>query len=174
MNRFFAFVLLAFGFGSAAHAVPTSWTDQINFGSNGYVGSYHSLSYNHYLTDDGFRPLVDQIDSFTLAIDLADDETNDRYEAARIWLPLSSQEVTDFSSTIDFLGYSILGRVQLNVLGFLTVTIQSLGGDFNVISSTLTANGDGRPTSVPEPGALGLLGIGLIGVALSKRRRKAA
>jgi hypothetical protein len=30
-----------------------------------------------------------------------------------------------------------------------------------------------RPTQVPEPGSFGLLGIGLLGMALNRKRRKA-
>ncbi|MGD8569391.1 MAG: PEP-CTERM sorting domain-containing protein [Gammaproteobacteria bacterium] len=45
-----------------------------------------------------------------------------------------------------------------------TFTVSSVDGE--VIPD------DGGPTSVPEPGVLGLLGIGLVGIACSRRRKK--
>lgn len=179
MNRFFALVLLAFGFASAAHAdyIPASWTDSADVGSGVYIGNRQSYTYNHDLTDNGFRPLNDVISSFNLSINLADDERKDSYEFAFVDLPgiVGDGFVKNFGlSGEEFGGFSILGLLQLNVLGTLTVTISSIMGDFNLVGSVLTAQGVSNVANVPEPGALGLLGIGLVGIALSKRRRKTA
>jgi hypothetical protein len=183
MNRFFALVLLAIGFSSAARAdyIPATWTDSAPVGSGVYIGDRQSYTYTHNLNDNGFRPLNDLITNFHLSINLADDDNNlwrDGWDFAFVDLPGWGGDsfVTDFGlSGEEYGGFSILGLLQLNALGTLTVTISSLMGDFNLVGSTLTASGFANSTAnVPEPGALGLLGIGLVGMALSKRRRKQA
>jgi hypothetical protein len=176
LNRLFALVLLAVGFSSAARAdyIPATWTDSLNVGSGVYIGNGQSYTYTHTLTDNGFRPLTDWISSFHLSINLTDDSNRDLPELALVNLPgaLGDGFVSNFGlSGEEFGGWSILGLLHLNTLGTLTVTISSIMGDFNLVGSTLTANGQSY-TSVPEPGALGLLGIGLMDMALSMRRRK--
>jgi len=176
LNRLFALVLLAVGFSSAAHAdyIPATWTDSLNVGSGVYIGNGDSYTYTHNLTDNGFRPLTDWITDFHLSINLTDDSSRDLPELAFVNLPgaLGDGFVSNFGlSGEEFGGWSILGLLHLNTLGTLTVTISSIMGDFNLVGSTLTANGVSY-TSVPEPGALGLLGIGLMGMAFSMRRRK--
>jgi hypothetical protein len=178
LNRFFALVLLAVGFTTAARAdyIPATWTDNANVGSGVYISDFQSYTYEHDLRDNGFRPLNDVITSFNLSINLTDDRRGlELPELAFVNLPgtLGDGFVTNFGlSGEEFGGWSVLGLLQLNVLGTLTVTISSIMGDFNLVGSTLTANGLSNVASVPEPGALGLLGIGLMGMALSMRRRK--
>jgi hypothetical protein len=176
MNRFFALVLMAIGFAGAARAdyIPATWVDTATDASNVYIGNGQSFTYTHDLNDTGFRPLNDLITSFNLSINLADDQRSDGYELAFVDLPgfTGDSFVSSFGlSGAEYGGFSILGLLQLNALGTLTVTISSIIGDFNLVSSTLTAQG---VSNVPEPGALGLLGVGLVGIALSKRRRKQA
>ena len=181
LNRLFALVLLAVGFSTAARAdyIPATWTDSLNVGSGVYIGHRQSYTYTHNLNDNGFRPLNDWITDFHLSINLADDTRNWELlpELAFVDLPDFTGDgfVTNFGvSGEEFGGWSVLGLLQLNVLGTLTVTISSIIGDFNLVGSTLTANGVSNVASVPEPGALGLLGIGLMGMAFSMRRRKRA
>jgi hypothetical protein len=181
LNRILVLVLLAVGFSTAARAdyIPATWTDDLNVGSGVYIGNSQSYTYTHNLNDNGFRPLTDWITSFHLSINLADDTRNWELlpELAYVDLPGSFGDgfVTNFGvSGEEFGGWSILGLLQLNTLGTLTVTISSIMGDFNLVGSRLTANGLSNVASVPEPGALGLLGIGLMGMAFSMRRRKLA
>ena len=179
-NRLFALVLLAVGFSTAARAdyIPATWTDNLNVGSGVYIGNSRSYTYTHNLNDNGFRPGTDLITNFHIGINLADDTRSWELlpELAFVDLPgaLGDGFVSNFGvSGEEFGGWSILGLLQLNTLGTLTVTISSILGDFNLTGSTLTANGHSFVTaSVPEPGALGLLGIGLMGMAFSMRRRK--
>jgi hypothetical protein len=179
MNRFFALVLLAVGFATSARAdyIPATWTDTVGGAS---IGHWDSHTYVHNLTDNGFRPSNDIIDSFHLAINLADDDNNfwnDLWEVAEVDLPGRDGDdpwIWNFGgSGNEYGGWSMLGLMELNELGTLTVTITSIFGDFNLVSSSLTAAGRAN-TSVPEPGALGLLGVGLMGMALSMRRRQLA
>jgi hypothetical protein len=179
MNRLFALVLLTVGLATSAQAdyIPATWTDSANIGSGVHIGNHASYTYTHDLTDNGFRPLNDIISGFNLSIDLADDSRSifDGPELAFVNLPgfLGDSLVYNFgASGQEYGGWSILGLLQLNLLGTLTVTISSIFGDFNLVGSTLTATGFANVASVPEPGALGLLGIGLMGMALTMRRRK--
>ncbi len=179
LNRLFALVLLAVGFSTAARAdyIPATWTDSLNVGSGVYIGNSQSYTYTHNLNDNGFRPLNDLITGFHLSINLADDTRSWELlpELAYVDLPgaVGDGFVTNFGvSGEEFGGWSILGLLQLNTLGTLTVTISSILGDFNLVGSTLSASGLSNVASVPEPGALGLLGIGLMGMAFSMRRRK--
>ncbi|GFE89200.1 PEP-CTERM sorting domain-containing protein [Steroidobacter agaridevorans] len=169
MNRIFAFVLLAFGFASTSHAIPTSWSDSADFGGGEHIGWFQSHTYTHDLTEHGFRPMEDLITSFNLTLSLGNDSDDGEYVA----VVLRDPEFDRFELSGEaYGGFSILGL--LNEVGTLTVTVQSLWGDFFLFGSTLTAYGDRNVANVPEPGALGLLGIGLIGIALSRRRRKQA
>lgn len=182
MKRLFALALCVMGFATSAHAdfIPATWTDHANVGGGIYIDSGDSHTYVHDLNDDGFRPNTDLIDSFLLSIDLADESDHwyDSLELAIVDLPgiLGDDLIWswDFDANGDeYGGWSVAGLLQLNELGTLTVTVSSLFGDFNLVGSTLTAHGlSNVDANVPEPGALGLLGIGLVGMALSMRRRK--
>jgi PEP-CTERM motif len=179
MKKLLALVVLTLGFAASAQAdyIPASWTDTVTFtGSQGgvYLGSYASYPYTHNLTDNGFRPLYDVITSFALNINLKDDSGYDAVETAYIDIPGATGDsyVYNFGlSGAEYGGWSIAGVLQLNLLGTLSVTISSITGDFILQNSTLVARGY---ANVPEPGVLGLLGIGLLGMALSMRRRKSA
>ena len=161
-------VLLA----GAAQASPMTWTDIKDFNPQ-YVASGGEFSYQHDINAHGFNAATDDVYSYSLTLNLYDDETRDSLE-------IVTADVSDMLGGIylfDLGGvekaWSLKGYYQLNNEGLLDVTVYSLTGDFYLGSSTLVAKGDGRASSVPEPATLGLMGLGLLGAGFAARRRKA-
>lgn len=166
---------------SAASAAP--WTQTIDFNPDIYIGP--AQTWTHDLTTVGFDPLSDVITNFKLTVNLTDDDSDPngffgsgKLEAAFanapglladiVWLPTSS--IGSGSSLVS----SLLGLVDLNANGQLTITLSSTLGDFLLQSSVLSADGyDAPSTKVPEPGILALAGLGLLGVGLSRRKKSA-
>jgi hypothetical protein len=179
-------LMIGMAVSAGAHAVPFTWTDTV--AQRAYVGVGSTRTYTHDILDAGFNPGIDAASNFDLWIDLYDDLDLTR-ESARISLnnvavgtstsTFFNLYLPDFSSTGSVVASAL---AQLNQFGLLTVSISSVAGDFFVGRSVLAVHGDERsgtvagsePTSVPEPGSLGLLTIGLAGIAYAARRRRSS
>jgi PEP-CTERM motif len=178
-KSFFAVAALV-GLAGTANAafVPTTWTDTIA-GSNQLVTAQTPVVYTHNLADNtSFRPLTDLITDFSLSVNLKDDN-----DSAGEWATVKVADVLGLGNTYSFdftspnftHGSTLLGLIELNVLGTLSVTIKALGtSDFYFGGSKLVAAGLQDTHQVPEPETLAMFGIGLVGVAAAARRRKAA
>lgn len=177
-KRFGILILVIFfiGIANVAMSAPYTWTDIVN--ENVLITD--SYTYTHDITDgaDGFVGYLDGGDdiiySYSLTIQLWDDGGRRDYgELAFIDQPgLFGDGLYNFSYTSAEYGWSLAGVVSLNIDGLLSITIDSVYGDFIFGVSTLVAEGDnGSSAPVPEPTTLFLLGTGLVGIAGASRKK---
>lgn len=165
--------LLGFSTIARADFIPASWDETLDFGDPG-LSVPPARTYTHDLTTDGFRPLHDYLDYYDLSVDLVDD--HDRwwkFEKAIVDVPgiIGDRYFFDLSGS-EYGGWSLAGWTQLNLYGQLTVTVDRYWGDFYLSGSSLVGYGYSK-VAVPEPGTLGLLGLGLVAVGFARRNRRA-
>ncbi len=183
---------MAFAFvSSPAFALSGSYEEDLDW--LGYVPDGGSLTYEHF-----FAPAVDpnisisSIDSAWLEVTVVDDWNCSRLgscwadwanEAETASIDLNSVSWQSGSATLNvFFGDVTAQANLLNNAGVLTVTVDSDGGDFYVLSSdldtkyTYTRNGVGGAGSgggvnpMPEPSAALVFGLGAL--LVQRRVRK--
>jgi hypothetical protein len=162
--------LLVFAAG-AAQATPMSWTDTAKFNPNVYVSQWNGFVYTQNLTHDGFNPAVDTISDYSLSLDLVN--SSGGFLALVVPGTLSNAYINLNGNSFGQNLY-LTADLAFSSTGVLTVGIISLLGNFYLASSTLTAYGNGVATSVPEPGVITLLALGLAAIALLEWRKRRA
>jgi hypothetical protein len=132
-----------------------------------HVDYWETVSWTHDLADTDFS--LGTALSASLSIELFDDIDCDcGFELATIVVGVIDFQdgaayynpVSDWSGSL-----GINSLAALNSTGMLDVEVWSLWGDFHIGDSTLEV------TTVPEPGALLMLGLGLVGLGEARRRK---
>lgn len=145
-----------------------------------------NIDFTHDVTDglneagDTFVFGTDTITSVTLTVYLQDDDSPPGSEEVTFWFDLTeccTEAVTDNSNSTHDITNAEYGALLTSVSnnGMLDVRLHTTG-DWSFLYSTLAVEFD-RPIgpSIPEPGTMGLFGIGLAGLGvISRRRRKKA
>lgn len=160
-----AFIL----FAGNAYAL---WIDVYNPGDILLDSSRTSYTFTHDITDNGFDVGTENVTGFLLTLNLYDDSYDPWYsplEGASLDITGDGAGSYNYYFILQEFNVAVFGDATLNETGMLTVRLQREYGDFYFGRSTLTAYGN--DVAVPEPTTMLLLGLGLVGLAASRRRK---
>jgi hypothetical protein len=155
-----------FAVSSVANAIMVTDTEDIG---NFFDTWGETVAWDHYIGDDVAVGSV--VESAGLELYFTDD-------SGGLDLAIVVVELFDFqdgglividSGIID-LDVGLTGLASLTDTGYLDVSVTGIWGNFALDRSVLTAH----VASVPEPGTLVLLGLGLVGIGFASSQRKLA
>lgn len=142
---------------------------------NKTVSITKSVSWTHNVLDQGFA--LGSAESASILIEFRDDKSDpwlQPFETALVQIGFF--DVQDgglvLNPTVNWSGnLGLSSLVKLNADGTLFVQVTSLLGDFVIGKSTLSVIA--KEVSVPESSSLMLLGLGLLGLRVMRRKARA-
>lgn len=172
MKSLLAVVACVFSLNASAGLI----TDVEDFGSGKLVSNKEIFAWTHNILDYGF--VLGSAESASILIEFRDDDSSkkDGPENAHIYIDLLKITASEFKPVTSwFYDFAVTSLVELNVDGKLVVTVKSIVGDFyidrstlNVVTKNITA-----PAEVPEPSAVLLFALGLLGLGVMRKKARA-
>ncbi len=175
--------------------------DPILFAGPHRDGAVQEYSFTHDITDEGFTPpgtpfvdpnIHDWVTDIQLTLKLYDDATGNGADAndslnnngkipdegvdvvlsGRLdWFDSNHSGRIEIDYTDIELGWNLLGIIELNLFGQLSVELSRTDGDFVFAGSTLVASGNESNAPVPEPATIFLMGLGLLSIVGIRKRK---
>jgi hypothetical protein len=168
-NRAAAVVIVDTTLFTPTGTTASSDLDGYGYGTvNKLDGIFDYVAWTHHFV---FDPALDMINSGVLSLSLRDD--GGRYDGINLAFGMAEDRQWSFGQVNTGI-YSYDVGLHTLVDGSFSVILASLLGDFFIESSVLRIDYTPKATPVPEPGTLALVGLGLLGLAMSGRRKRKA
>lgn len=171
---------LLLAFSGFAHAGLITITDEYKPETKISVGITSPYKFWHDFTDTGYTPGFDTIESASLTFKLKDNGKDDGgSETFTLSFTASGDKLFSGSNVPNgntpYGSFAIVGAplASLSADGKLQFTLSAGSGEFEFVSSTLSADYKPGvvPVDVPEPFSVALVGIGLAAIGAARRRK---